>query len=262
MVELRQPEITSTASERDAYNIIYEEIGVQQSDSFYLWLLELLNVRPNQTLLDISCGQGNLVRFAWERNIRAIGIDLSEVGLQIAMRQSGQTSFAAADAQLLPVASHSFDFVTNIGSIEHYLDPAMGVQEIARVLKPDGLACILLPNTYSLLGNIKHVVQTGDVYQGFQPIERYHTLNGWRRLLTENGLRPIKTVKYEKVSPRTSADTWWYLRHPPKLLHLLLTPLIPLALANCFVYLCRRQSDFDGDQDPKQLVNHHPEAHE
>ena len=243
MIEIRHHNITNQALEKCAYNEIYQDKGIQQLDSFYLWLIELLNPQSNQTLLDISCGQGDLVRFALKRKMRAVGLDFAEAALQLASRNT-TGSFSLADAHILPFGCNSFDFVTNIGSIEHYFDPPQSIREISRVLKPSGIACILLPNTYALLGNIKHVWQTGDVFDDGQPLQRYNTLNGWHHLLVENGLIPFRTVKYEIVRPRTFANLMWYLARPMKIAHLMLNPFIPLALGNCFVYLCRPNQDF------------------
>jgi len=239
MIELRLPEFTATGDERMIYNEIYQDQGIDHIDSFYLWLLELMQPRPGQTLLDISCGQGKLVEFARKQKVQAFGVDFSEPALQIAQQKIQKPVYAVTDAQALGIASNQFDFVANIGSIEHYRDPGQGIREISRVLKPTGVACILLPNTYSLLGNVKHAAQTGDVYQGFQPIERYHTLNGWRTLLAENGLHAFAVAKFEMIRPRTVRDLGWYLSHPAKVAHYFLMYMIPLALANCFVYLCR-----------------------
>jgi SAM-dependent methyltransferase len=239
MIELRLPELIKSGDERTIYDDIYQEDGIDHFDSFYWWLLSLMKPQPGTRLLDISCGQGKLVRFARAKKIHAFGADFSEPALRIAQQRSRRSDYVVADAQALAIAPDQFDYVANIGSIEHYQDPAQGIREIARVLKPTGTACILLPNTYSLLGNVKHAAQTGDVYQGFQPIERYHTLNGWKRLLEENGLVPFEVIKFEMVRPRTVRDLAWYLARPPKVAHYLLMHVIPLALANCFVYLCR-----------------------
>ncbi len=198
MIELRLPE-AKTASEREFYNKIYVERGIDHLDSFHLWLIELMNPQPGQTLLDVSCGQGKIVEFARARQVQALGVDFSASALQIAASRTQQSIFAVADAHHLAIDSDCFDFVANIGSIEHYLDPGQGIREMSRVLKPTGIACILVPNTFSLLGNVKYAAQTGRIYQGFQPLERYNTLNGWHTLLSENGLTPFKVAKSEMV---------------------------------------------------------------
>jgi SAM-dependent methyltransferase len=129
--------------------------------------------------------------------------------------------------------------VTNIGSVEHYFQPEAAIREMSWVLKPGGKACILLPNGFSLFGNVKYVWQVGDVFDDGQPLQRYNTRLGWHNLLAENGLEPFKTVKYEREWPCTPADYLWYLRRPMKILKLLITPFIPVNLANSIVYLCR-----------------------
>ena len=243
MIEIRHPEIKDVQHEKEAYNDLYEDQGIHQLASFYLWLLELLRAKPGQTLLDVSCGEGDLVKFALQQGLQAIGMDFSESALQLGAKQVSSPVFGVANAQSMPLKNDCFDFVTNIGSIEHYIDPGQGIREIKRILKPKGIACILLPNGFCLLGNAKHVWQTGDVFDDGQPIQRYNTLNGWHNLLVENGLIPFQTIKYEMVRPRTSADTLWYLKRPAKLLHLLLTPFLPLTMSNCFVYLCHPSPD-------------------
>jgi hypothetical protein len=50
----------------------------------------------------------------------------------------------------------------------------------------------------------------------------------------------VRTVKYQREWPTRWADVGYYLRRPKALVRLLLTPLVPLNLASCFVYLCGR----------------------
>ena len=128
----------------------------------------------------------------------------------------------------------------NIGSIEHYLQPYRAVREIRRVLKPTGTACILLPNTFGLLGNILYVWRNGDVFDDGQPLQRYGTLQQWQTLLESNGLCVFRTHKYERAWPRTWRDLKWYAMRPYKFLRVFLTPFIPVNLSSFFVFLCRR----------------------
>jgi SAM-dependent methyltransferase len=238
MIEIRHQQIQSVSDEMEAYDCIYSSKGIRHLDSFYLWILSLLDTHPGQTFLDVSSGEGSLVRFALDRELQAFGIDFSRVALAKGAADYSVTSSAVSDAQQLPFADDSFDFVTNIGSVEHYFDPEMAVREMSRVLKPEGTACIFVPNTFSLFGNIQYAWQFGDAFDDGQPLQRYNTRAGWHRLLVENGLRPFETVKWELQWPRTYRDAFWYLVRPPKVARLLLTALLPLNLANSFVYLC------------------------
>ena len=144
-----------------------------------------------------------------------------------------------SNEQSLPFANHTFDYVTCIGSLEHFLDMRASIQEMSRVLKPQGTACILLPNTYSILGNVYKAFKTGISTIDPQPLQRYAARGEWAMLLEEEGLNVLKTVKYEREWPDSLEDALWYSRHLRALIKLALTPLIPLNLASCFVYLCK-----------------------
>jgi SAM-dependent methyltransferase len=191
-------------------------------------------------LLDISCGQGRLVTLAKRQGLQAVGTDFAEDAVRIGAAESPRAGWMVSNGELLPMPSGSVDYVTHIGSLEHYQNPEAGMSEITRVLKPEGTACILLPNSYGLLGNIKYVMQTGQVFDDGQPLQRYNTPAGWREMLMHNGLLPFKTLKYEREWPLTRADLLWYLTHPAKIVRLFTMGLIPLNLANCLVYLCQR----------------------
>lgn len=238
MIEIRHDYIHTPADEIEAYDYIYNSEGIRHLDSLYLWILGLLQARPNQTLLDVSSGEGTLIHFALQHGLRAYGTDFSQAAVKTGLNDYELPALSVSNAEQLPFASHSFDFVTNIGSVEHYFHPDVAVHEMSRVLKPDGVACILLPNAFSLFGNVKYVWQVGDVFDDGQPLQRYNTRLGWHKLLKANGLRPFKILKYEREWPRTGKDYVWYLKRPFKMAKLLISPLIPVNLANSIVYLC------------------------
>jgi ubiquinone/menaquinone biosynthesis C-methylase UbiE len=221
-----------------AYDEIYDTHGIRQLDSFYLWLLGLLKPAPGSRFLDVSCGEGVLSQFALRYNLNAHGIDQSRVAIRKASSESAAT-YLVGDGERLPYGDNSFDYVTNIGSLEHFVDMPAGVQEMVRVLGPQGTALILLPNTYSLFGNILSAFKFGVTYDDGQPIQRYAALNEWRQLLENNGLEVVQVIKYERERPRSWQDLRWYLARPKSFLRMLLTPAIPLNLAWCFVYICK-----------------------
>ena len=165
-------------------------------------------------------------------------MDFSFAALQKGMEDYDLRSVWMSNAERLSVADRSFDFVTNVGSVEHYFDPEAAIREMRRILKPEGVACILVPNTFSLFGNVQYAWRAGDAFDDGQPLQRYNTRRGWHRLLEKNGLIPFRTLKYEREWPRTGEDCLWYLKRPSKLLKLLISPLVPVNLANSLVYLC------------------------
>ena len=238
-VEIRRGLAGSASGQ--AYNALYENESLSQIESYYLWLMEQMRLPPSGSLLDVSCGAGEAVRLAAKRGLTATGIDISEVVARAAFRNVKPLgSISVSAGEHLPFPDQSFDFVTNFGSLEHFVDPASGVREMARVLRPGGRAFVLLPNTFSLLANVWNAFRTGRTSVDSQPIQRYGARHDWACLLQANGLTVRKVVKYERAWPRLMADWKYYFRYPKEMLHLLVTPFVPLNLASCFLFTCER----------------------
>jgi SAM-dependent methyltransferase len=76
------------------------------------------------------------------------GIDLTEAAIDLARRrfeiEGLPGTFLVADAEQLDFADNSFDLVYSHGVLHHTPDTARAVQEIHRVLKPDGRAIVML----------------------------------------------------------------------------------------------------------------------
>lgn len=111
---------------------------------------------------------------------------------------------------------------------------------MARVLKPGGRAYILVPNTFSLLTNVWEAFRHGRTAVDDQPIQRYGARADWSTLLEDNGLRVLRTLKYERPWPYHRPDWNYYLRKPKELARLVAGPLVPLNLAFCFLFVCER----------------------
>lgn len=238
LLEIRHE--STEADEQRSYDAIYSERGIRQRDSFYLWFLEQVqrHALPRGRLLDVSCGEGTFLGFARRAGFEVAGVDFSVAALHKA-RQTAP-GVALANAQALPFPDAAFDVVTNIGSLEHYFDPAEGAREMARVLRPSGVAVVLLPNTFGLFGNIWHVLRHGEIFDDGQPLQRYASRGSWARLLHENGLAPGPVLRYEREAPRTLPDLLWLLQRPGKIGRLLVAPLIPTNLSNILVFICHK----------------------
>lgn len=241
MIEFRTTRGTGAAASTPDYDAIYREAPIQQIDSFYLWALRLARVSPGQRLLDVSCGVARLVEFAQRRGIRSVGIDLSGEAIAVARRAGVRGELLVGNAQELPFPEASFDRVINLGSIEHYEHPDRAVAEMARVLRPDGRAVILLPNSFGYQ-HVLYVWRHGTIFDDGQPLQRYATRAAWNTLLEANGLSVEEIAKYQQVWPRTVRDLGHYLRQPRKFVQVLLTPLLPVDTVNCLVFLCRKRN--------------------
>lgn len=243
MIEIRHNGMRQTKDTQFAYNELYANKSLNHIDSYYLWLISLIKPKKNGLLLDISTGEGRLVQLAYKKGLKAIGMDFSIKSIEIACRFEPSANWVIGDGENLPFSNSSMDYITNIGSLEHFQNPETGIREISRILKPKGIACILLPNTFSLFGNIFYNIKTGSIYDDSQPLQRYNTYLGWYNMLLNNGLQPYKTFGFELVFPRIWKDFIWYIYHPQKFLRKILSIFLPKNLSNCIVYLCHKENN-------------------
>jgi ubiquinone/menaquinone biosynthesis C-methylase UbiE len=221
------------------YNELYQSPGrLRDADTLYGWVLDLLRPQAGDQLLDVACGEGVLVRLARERALNVVGIDFAFQAARIAHRQTVDCAIVAGDGEALPFQSQTFDYVTNLGSLEHFADPEQGIREMARVLRVDGLAAILLPNSYYLADIVWHVWRTGYSVTHKQPIERFATHGEWRDLLETSGLHVVRSYKYNFRFPRSGNDWTWYFQHSRKFLYLAMAPFVPFHLSYSFLYVC------------------------
>lgn len=241
MIEIRHKSIHEGQSIQDAYDDLYQERELRMRDSFYLWLLELLDLKRGSVVVDVACGNGRLVEIAQEMGYAALGLEIAWQGIAQAVAHAPSAGWLLADGHEIPFANESVDAVYSIGSLEHYDAPFAGVAEIARVLKPNGRACILLPNAYGLFGNIAHVAAAGEVFDDGQPRQRYATRGTWEAMLNSAGLYAERVIGWSEVNrPRTRADADWLARRPQRIVRAALAAFVPVNLANQLVYICRR----------------------
>jgi SAM-dependent methyltransferase len=89
--------------------------------------------------IDVGCGTGRWARFVAPRVGRLLCVDPSEPAADVARRtlsDVGNVDIQVAAAGGLPVADASLDFGYAIGVLHHMPDPAVGLRDCARVLKP------------------------------------------------------------------------------------------------------------------------------
>ncbi len=249
MIEFRTERDPSDASPMETYDRLHADGKLGQLDSYYLWALRMLRVQPGSSLLDVSCGTGGVVDLAMERGIAAFGIDISYEAVRTGSSRTS-SRFVQGDGQRLPFPDESFDYVLNLGSVEHYEQPALGIAEMARVVRRDGLVGILLPNAYSLLHTL-HVWRNGTPFDDGQPIQRYATRREWIKLIEANDLMIVATVRHNLPIPSNARERRWFLSRPLKLIRLLVADALPLDLADSFLFLAVKA-------DPGKQTGHLP----
>ena len=112
------------------------------------WILSLLEVKPEDRVLEIGFGPGAAIRDVARLATRGLvaGIDLSAVMLRQAGRcnresiRQGRVELRQAGMSAIPYANGSFDKVFGTNSIQFSRDLVSDLAEIHRVLRPAGLA--------------------------------------------------------------------------------------------------------------------------
>jgi 2-polyprenyl-3-methyl-5-hydroxy-6-metoxy-1,4-benzoquinol methylase len=122
---------------------------------------------PAESLLDAGCGDGRFlaaVARVPNRPGRLVGCDISERILQTAAeavaREGAPAEFVRANLEQLPFPDRSFDRVLSVQVIEHLLDPAAGIRELARVLQPGGTLVLSTDNTRSYFSRALNLPRT------------------------------------------------------------------------------------------------------
>ncbi|HXW83501.1 MAG TPA: class I SAM-dependent methyltransferase [Candidatus Binataceae bacterium] len=181
--------------------------------------------------LDISAGEGLSTGMLIERGWRVVATE----------RRTRRPGWVATDLNAhLPFRDASFELVLMLEVIEHLADIPHALREIARVLKPGGVAILSTPNRLNVTSRVHHLL-TG-FYKGRRaPLPyRYRVEDGrnWHVM----GLNDFHWMAY---GYGLRIDRLGTSRR--KLRARLLTPLLypPIALASWMLYL-------RGVEDPEQ----------
>jgi SAM-dependent methyltransferase len=118
-------------------------------------LLELLP-SPGARTLDLACGEGRLSRLLKSRQHRVVGIDAAPTMVQFAADDPDAAPVLRADATELPFADHAFDLVVAYMCLHDIDDMPQAVRELARVLAPEGRACVAIQHPIITAGSFEN----------------------------------------------------------------------------------------------------------
>lgn len=116
------------------------------------WTVTRLDVRPDETVLELGCGAGKGLQLVADilTTGNVIGLDKSETLVKSALNRNqksiatGIVQVVHGDAQEIPLADSSVDKVFSVHSIYFWDDLNAAMSEVSRVLRPGGLVILTL----------------------------------------------------------------------------------------------------------------------
>ncbi|MBI2672588.1 methyltransferase domain-containing protein [Candidatus Woesearchaeota archaeon] len=150
-------------------------------------IVENLNLRDNQKILDIGCGTGDiLVLISKLSRAKLYGLDISENMLKRASRKLGKkAALKLGEVSKLPFSNNMFDYVLSTEAFHHFPDPNKALKEINKILKKNRHVLIADVNFYlSFIHKLFKWLEPGHV--------KIYSLDEFRNMFNDNGFKVLK----------------------------------------------------------------------
>ena len=153
--------------------------------------------KPSGNFLDVGTNMGFFLRQAQNRGWNLYGVEPSPALSEMARKFFGlnvKTSFLE-DAGF---ASSFFDIVAMTDVFEHIASPGKLLREAHRIIKPDGILFIKVPNGLFNILKLNLIMIAGrsktyDIFDSYEHVVHY-TQKTLKEMLKKYGFEPVKTV--------------------------------------------------------------------
>ena len=186
-----------------SFNKVYDNpVQIKMDDKKFLYGLDIiqnfLTKKNNNKLLDVGCGMGGFIKLAKKKNWTAEGIEFNEYSSK-KLKEKGYKIYNDYIEKL--DLKKDYDCVSMWNLFEHLPNPALMLKNIRKILLPNGLIFILVPNINGLVNAIlkdKAVAFAGYTHLNFFNIKSLRDLlkkNGFSVLHYETIFTEIETIK-------------------------------------------------------------------
>jgi ubiquinone/menaquinone biosynthesis C-methylase UbiE len=145
----------------------FDRVEQHRYSEYAAWMPRLMEFEKfsGARLLEVGCGMGtDLLQFA-RGGARCTGIDLTPRSVEITRHRfrlyGADGDFMISDGERLPFRDESFDVVYSNGVLHHTPDTEGAIREVHRVLRPAGVAKIMLYHRNSLNYWVEIVLRRG-----------------------------------------------------------------------------------------------------
>ena len=128
-------------------------LKITPKDEGQFWEDALVEASMNKdvTILDLGTGTGFLARIVLKHDFNVIGLDISEDMLAVAKKKAPDTTLVRGDAERIPLKDDSVDLIVSRWVLWTLPHPGSALEEVVRVLKPDGRVILCDSDTKNAL---------------------------------------------------------------------------------------------------------------
>ncbi|HEV3194163.1 MAG TPA: class I SAM-dependent methyltransferase [Polyangiaceae bacterium] len=237
-------------TQRESYYRDYWRAPELSTSEHLRWKIDLTRRHPAvlaaRSVLDVGCGSGSVLAALRSPSHRLAGVEMSADAAR-SLQALGIEGYAVdLESDRLPFKDADFEVVLCYDVLEHVFSPSRLLGEIRRVLRPDGLALLCVPNTLNLFNRL--VFLTGEYVDVMDTSHRSEELFSNHIRLFSKGLfeRFLAANKFDVLErhyyfPARFSDARFKL--PSWLARAVTAPQLhkrfPAALALGFLYACR-----------------------
>ena len=137
------------------FDSLEEQVQIQEFERLYRQASSLLDIErqiwpkvgihSGQKVLDVGCGTGAVTQAIAKQTAptTVVGVDISQKLLSQSEPSSQNVAWKQGSVYSLPFEDNSFDVVYARLLLQHLNEPLTALANIFRVLKPNGIACIV-----------------------------------------------------------------------------------------------------------------------
>ena len=129
---------TLFATIADRYDLITRLLSYGQDQRWKRRLVALAGLRPQDRVLDLAAGTGDIAFAALAHTRHVVGLDVTHRMMQLAAARDSRVPFVTGDMLALPFGAAQFDVVTTGYGLRNVPDLDQSIDEIHRVLAPGG----------------------------------------------------------------------------------------------------------------------------
>jgi len=171
----------------------WSAVGLRRRVATFERLLEQGLIPVGVRVLDLGCGAGTYVRLLAKRGYPAVGMDYSLPSLAraAAADPARANSYIAGKAYALPFAEGVFQALLCVGVFQTLAEPERALGEIARILKPAGVAVVETLNPWNPLAAFRRLF----AFIRRQPTRlHYCSPKTVEQTMVSRGLRPVRRL--------------------------------------------------------------------